>query len=255
MKGGLLTARPLDVMWGMVGEFATVEVREAVCCAARFHLITPEETVNVLEKTALYQPSATAIKRHPQKRRATWLETMDETLNQSIRQQGGRPPEGTKVMVATPGWDITLRLKVAGEKTRASTCLRACKLHAQCPSAREARGKNPRQESPTHFKQALVGSLSFYVDHRPLRQHQSFAPGFRCQRPLRVIRCTGRKNTLPDIEYTPSNVEKTVKDESGPETGEAASSRCQKDAASLPGLRGLPELPVWQKISKSAKLV
>ena len=41
-------------------------------------------------------------------------------------------------------------------------------------------------------------------------------------------------------KYTPGKVEKTVKDEGGPEPGEAASSRCRKDAANLPGLRGLP---------------
>ena len=88
---------PLDVMWGMVGEFATVEVREAVLFTGT--LITPEETVNVLEKTALIQPSATAIK-HIVEETGAWLVEMDETLNRSIRQEE-EIPEGIKVMVAS----------------------------------------------------------------------------------------------------------------------------------------------------------
>ena len=145
---------PLDVMWGMVGEFATVEVREAVLFAVS--LITPEETVNVLEKTALYQPSATAIK-HIAEETGTWLETMDETLNQSIRQKE-ETPEGTKVMVASLD-GTNLRFKGPGKKRgRPPVCVRA----AARTGRQERPGEKPSQESPTHFKQALVGSLSFY---------------------------------------------------------------------------------------------
>ena len=47
---------PLDEHWGMVGEFATLEVREAVLFSCAH--ITPEETVDVLDKCALFQVSA-----------------------------------------------------------------------------------------------------------------------------------------------------------------------------------------------------
>ncbi len=133
---------PLDVMWGMVGEFATVEVREAVLFTVS--LITPEETVSVLEKTALFQPSATAVK-HITEETGAWLVEMDETLNRSIRQEEENP-KGTKVMVAS--LDGThLRLDEPGKKRG---------------RPQERPGEKPSEESPTSFKQALVGSLSFY---------------------------------------------------------------------------------------------
>ena len=59
---------------------------------------------------------------------------MDETLNRSIRQEE-EIPEGTKAM-ATSLDGTHLRLDEPGEK--------------------------PSEESPTSFKQALVGSRSFY---------------------------------------------------------------------------------------------
>ncbi len=133
---------PLDVMWGMVGEFATVEVREAVLFAVT--LITPEETVDVLEKAALFQPSATAIK-HIVEETGVWLEEMDETLNQSIRQEE-EIPEGTKVIVASLD-GTNLRLDEPGQKRG---------------RPQERPGEKPSEESPTIFKQALVGSVSLY---------------------------------------------------------------------------------------------
>ena len=145
---------PLDVMWGMVGEFATVEVREGVLFCVS--LITPEETVSVLEKTALFQPSATAIK-HITQETGAWLVEMDETLNRSIREEE-EIPEGTKVMVAS--LDGThLRLDEPGKKCgRPPVCVRA----AARTGRQERPGEKPSEESPTSFKQALVGSLSFY---------------------------------------------------------------------------------------------
>lgn len=133
---------PLDVMWGMVGEFATVEVREAVLFTVT--LITPEETVDVLEKTALFQPSATAIK-HIVEETGDWLEAMDETLNQSIRQEE-EISAGTKVMVTSLD-GTNLRLNEPGKKRG---------------RPQERPGEKPSEESPTRFKQALVGSISFY---------------------------------------------------------------------------------------------
>lgn len=133
---------PLDVMWGMVGEFATVEVREAVLFAVTF--ITPEETVEVLKKTALFHPSGTAIK-HIVEETGIWLEEMDETLNRSVRAEE-EIPEGTKMMVASLD-GTNLRLKEPGKKRG---------------RPQERPGAEPSEESPTSFKQALVGSVSLY---------------------------------------------------------------------------------------------
>ena len=133
---------PLDVMWGMVGEFATVEVREAVLFAVTLN--TPEETVDILARSALFQPSATAIK-HIVEETGTWLEEMDETLNQSIRQKE-EIPKGTEVMVASLD-GTTLRLNEPGKK------------RGRPP---ERPGEESSEESPTSFKQAMVGSVSLY---------------------------------------------------------------------------------------------
>ena len=54
---GGMTYVPLDRQWGMEGEFATVEVRESVLFSCA--LVTPEETVQLLAKSALFHPSAT----------------------------------------------------------------------------------------------------------------------------------------------------------------------------------------------------
>ena len=48
---------PLDRQWGMEGEFATLQGRESVLFSCA--LVTPEETVQLLKKSALFHPSAT----------------------------------------------------------------------------------------------------------------------------------------------------------------------------------------------------
>jgi hypothetical protein len=53
-----LTYVPLDAAWGMMGEFMTIEVREAVAFSCAH--VTPEETHALLEKSALFHP-------HPRK--------------------------------------------------------------------------------------------------------------------------------------------------------------------------------------------
>ncbi len=133
---------PLDLMWGMAGEYATLEVREALLFAAA--LITPEETVSLLEKSALFVPSATAIK-HMIEETGEWLEEVGEDVNQSIRQEEAIPPD-TKVLVASLD-GTTLRLREGGKKRG---------------RPQERPGAKPSEESPTSFKQAMVGSLSFY---------------------------------------------------------------------------------------------
>jgi len=51
---------PLDEAWGMAGQYATAEVREAMTFSCAH--VTPEETAAFLEKSAMFHPHATAIK-------------------------------------------------------------------------------------------------------------------------------------------------------------------------------------------------
>lgn len=137
---------PLDALWGMAGEFATVEVREVVLFACA--QITPEETAALLQKSALCPPSATAIK-HIVAETGDWLEAEGEALNQTIRQPE-RVPEATRVLVASLD-GVTIRMAEPGAK----------------------RGPAPTRPTlgsgvtPTASQQAWVGSVSCYAGAGP----------------------------------------------------------------------------------------
>jgi hypothetical protein len=91
---------PLDRRWGMEGEFATVEVREAVLFSCA--LVTPEETVQLLAKSALFQPSATAIQ-HLLEETGVWLDSEGEALNEAIRADDSIPEETQTLVVRLDG--------------------------------------------------------------------------------------------------------------------------------------------------------
>lgn len=133
---------PVDIQWGMVGEYATVEVREAILYAIT--LSTPEETVQLLGKAALFQPSATAIK-HIIAEMGAFLEAEGEAVYESIRQQEEVPQETQAMVASLDGTNI--RLREPGEKRG---------------RPQERPGNETCEESPTSFKHAMVGSLSFY---------------------------------------------------------------------------------------------
>lgn len=136
---------PLDEQWGMTGEFATVEVREAVLFACAY--ITPEETVDLLQKSALFAPSATAIK-HIVEETGDFLEEQAEEINQAIR-EAETVPEKTKVLVASLD-GVNVRLTEPGQKRGRPT---------------ERPGNEMTQTTtPTAYKNACVGSLSLYGD-------------------------------------------------------------------------------------------
>lgn len=140
---------PLDETWGMTGEFATLEVREAVLFACAY--ITPEETVELLQKSALCQPSATAIK-HIVEETGAFLEAQAEELNQAIR-EAEPVPEQTRVLVASLD-GVNVRLTEPGAKRGR-------------PPERPGNAKAPT--TPTVYKNACVGSLSVYGTPGPDR--------------------------------------------------------------------------------------
>jgi hypothetical protein len=133
---------PLDRQWGMEGEFATLEVRESVLFSCA--LVTPDETVQLLQKSALFHPSATAIQ-HILEETGVWLEYEGEDLNEAIRQEDSFPEE-TQVLVASLD-GVQVRLDEAGVKQGR-------------PVDRPGQPRGP--ETPTCFKRAMVGSLSLY---------------------------------------------------------------------------------------------
>lgn len=133
---------PLDVAWGMVGQFATVEVREAVLFAVA--QLTPREVEALLKKCAPFHPSAAAIHRMLQQM-GEWLEEHPQ-LPEQIRAEE-EAPEGTRVLVASLDGVNVLLAERGAKRGR--------------PAERPQKEKEP-QESPTCYKNAMVGSVSWY---------------------------------------------------------------------------------------------
>jgi len=133
---------PLDMAWGMVGEFATVEVREAVLFATA--QLTPREVEALLEKCASFHPSAAAIHAMVQEM-GQWLEEHPQ-LPDEIR-AAEEAPEGTRVLVASLDGVNVLLAEPGAKRGR--------------PAERPQKEEEP-QESPTCYKNAMVGSVSWY---------------------------------------------------------------------------------------------
>jgi hypothetical protein len=133
---------PLDRQWGMEGEFATVEIRESVLFAGA--LVTPNETVQLLQKSALFHPSATAIQ-HILEETGVWLEYEGEDLPEAIRPDDSIPDETQTVVASLDG--VQVRLDEEGVK--------------QGPPF-DRPGQPSETTTPTCFKRAMVGSLSLY---------------------------------------------------------------------------------------------
>ena len=133
---------PLDTAWGMVGQFATVEVREAVLFATA--QLTPREVEALLEKCAPFHPSAAAIQAMVQEM-GQWLEGQPQ-LPAEIR-AAEDVAEGTRVLVASLD-GVNVLLAEAGAKRGR-------------PAERPQQEEEP-EESPTCYKNAMVGSVSWY---------------------------------------------------------------------------------------------
>jgi hypothetical protein len=133
---------PLDTAWGMVGQFATVEVREAVLFAVA--QLTPREVETLLEKCALFHPSAAAIHAMVQEM-GQWLGEHRQ-LADEIRADEEVPEEARVLVASLDG--VNVLLAEPGVKRGR-------------PAERPQKEKDP-QESPTCYKNAMVGSVSWY---------------------------------------------------------------------------------------------
>lgn len=141
-RGGK-THAPLDAMWGMEGEYATPEVREAVLFTLSH--VTAKETAAILEKCASFHPSATAIQAMAI-RVGSFIEAHEEELSSAVREEE-EAPEGTKsLVVSMDGVNVLLNE----------------------PGPRQGRPKerpfSPVSNDKTSYRNALVGSFSFYGD-------------------------------------------------------------------------------------------
>lgn len=135
---------PLDAAWGMENQFATVEVRDAALYAVA--LGTPQEAESLLAKCSLFQPSATAIKRMA-KQMGQWLEEHEDEVLTEIRAEEPIPEE-TRVLCASMD-GVNVLLSEPGKKQGR-------------PNERPHEDAARNTLSPTSYKNAVVGSVSFY---------------------------------------------------------------------------------------------
>ena len=133
---------PLDADWGMTGEHVTLEVREAVAFACAF--MTPEEAATLFEKSTMFHPHPTVMKRALQRIEACVAPHRQE-VDAGIREQE-EAPEGTRVLVASMD-GVNVLLKEKGKKQGRP---------AERPTAEDDKDKT------TAYKNAMVGSISFY---------------------------------------------------------------------------------------------
>jgi len=137
---------PLDAAWGMEGQFATVEVRDATLYAVA--LCTPVEAETLLSKCALFHPSATAIKGMA-RQMGHWLEEHEDEVLPRIRIEESIP-EDTRVLCASMD-GVNVLLSEPGKKKGR-------------PNERPHERTSREISSPTCYKNATVGSVTFYGD-------------------------------------------------------------------------------------------
>jgi len=135
---------PLDAAWGMEDQFATVEVRDAALYAVA--LGTPQEAKALLAKCSLFQPSATAIKRMAIQM-GQWLEEHEDEVLTEIRAEEPLPEETCVLCASLDG--VNVLLSEPGKKKGR-------------PNERPHEDGSRATLSPTSYKNAMVGSLSFY---------------------------------------------------------------------------------------------
>jgi len=135
---------PLDAAWNMENEYMTVEVREAVAygCA----LMTPQEVYAFLDKCAAFVPHPTQMK-HCVRAIGEKVNARREFIESATR-GSELAPEGAKALVASMDGVNVLLNQPGVKKGR---------------PAERPKGSQPVL-SPTSYKNAMVGSVSFYGD-------------------------------------------------------------------------------------------
>lgn len=129
---------PIDEAWGMVGEFAMPEVREAAVYLMA--LVIPDEAQEILRKTSLFQLSSTTFKKLAAEF-GEWLDPQAELLA-AVRAAEPIPEETCVLCASLDGTNV--RLSEPGAKL-----------------GRRPVGADDEPEK-TCFKNAMVGTVSLY---------------------------------------------------------------------------------------------
>lgn len=132
---------PLDAHWGMIGEFATPEVRECIALTSAY--MTAQETSRLLKKSSLFHPSTKAVYSILQET-GELIEANLKTIQNTVLPQSPIP-EKTEILVASMD-GVNVLLREPGVKKGRP---------AQRPG-------EPYKEPVSNYKNAMVGSFSFY---------------------------------------------------------------------------------------------
>ncbi len=133
---------PLDAAWNMEGQYMTPRVRDAVLFSCA--LVTPEETMQMLQKCSLFRPNATTIKREV-KTTGEQIKAHRDALDQAVFAEEA-VPEGTRAFVVSAD-GATVLMNEKG-------------VHFGRPAQRP--GRKETGEKPTAYRIAMVGSISHY---------------------------------------------------------------------------------------------
>jgi hypothetical protein len=142
---------PLDEHWGMANEFATMEVRESVLFSVVHN--TPEETETLLRKCALFHPSATTIKRITDKT-GVFFEEHQETIRKFVIEAETIPEKSHTMVCSLDGTNVLLKEKGAKQGRP-----------LERPMAEAG------SQDSTAYRNAMVGSISFYAQRQPDEKH------------------------------------------------------------------------------------
>jgi hypothetical protein len=142
---------PLDAAWGMADEYLTVEVREASAFACAH--VTAEEAAALFEKSALFHPHPTQIKRGVKALGEELCAKQDE-VDTRIRQSESAPADTRILAASLDGANVLLSEEGGGKRGRPA----------------ERPGQDHVQAQSTAYKNAMVGSISFYGPVAPQTQ-------------------------------------------------------------------------------------
>jgi len=135
---------PLDEQWGMSSQYATPEVQEA-CLYTMSHL-TPKESSELLSKIGWFSPSATALDNRTKGFRENF-ESSGQALLEQLRETESTPSTVKTMVCSMDG--VNVLLNEAGKKRGRPA---------------EKPGKEPEQVEKSAYKNAMVGSFSFYEE-------------------------------------------------------------------------------------------
>ena len=138
---------PIDVQWGMVDQFATSDVRDAILFGSSD--LSPVTAEAFFKRSSLFHPSHTAIENIINKA-GDFLEENGNNLIEQVRTTEKLSEETRVIVESIDGANV--RLREPGVKKGRPV---------------ENPGKDNSKETASCFKNAMVGSISFYGELDP----------------------------------------------------------------------------------------